>query len=186
MKRFVTIIAALVIGMTSASAQKSFFEYQNVGENIDSVYASWKRTSDWYKYNVDMFQRIDQVLVTTVENNQIIDQTYLIYNIYSRIIYRKILAINSYIMNFNDALQDFKSRIYVNSFLYPYYDKNVNVEQAVCSEDDHSDSFSLAFQMKSSPSTTFMLEIVIEKQWSQYIGYFYRVYESYVDYTLKR
>lgn len=185
MKKFIAVITVVILGVSAASAQKSFFEYQNVGENIDSVYTSWKRTSDWYKYNVDMFQRIDQVLVTTVENNRITDQAYLIYNIYSRIIYRKILAINDHIMNFNDALQDFRSRIYVNSFLRPYYDKNVNIEQAVCSEDDRSDSFSLAFQMKDSSSTTYILEIVIEKRWSQYIGYYYRVYESYVDYALK-
>lgn len=185
MKRFILIITALVIGMASASAQKSFFDYQSVGESIDSVYAAWKRDPDRGAYSVGPAERADQVLITSMYGGQIMSQTYLLFNIFTHTIYRKIIAVEDNITDFNYAIKEYNRRISTNSFIFPYYEKNANVEQFVRNE-DNSRTFKCVMQMRAEPKDSYILEVVIEKKFSQYFGYVYKVYESYVDYTLQQ
>lgn len=185
MKRFILIITALVIGMTSAFAQKSFFDYQSVGESIDSVYAAWKRDPDRGAYSVGPAERADQVLITSMYGGQIMSQTYLLFNIFTHTIYRKIIAVEDNITDFNYAIKEYNRRISTNSYVFPSYDKAVNVEQFLRNEDSNS-VFRCVMQMRYKPSDTYILEVIMEKRISPYLGVIYKVYESYVDYTLQQ
>lgn len=184
MKRFISIIAALVIGMTAASAQKSFFDYQSVGENIDSVYAAWRRDKYKSTYSVGPAERADQVLITSMYGGQIMSQTYLLFNIFTHTIYRKTIAVEDNITDFNYAIREYERRINTNSFVFPSYDKAVNVEQFLRNE-NNSRTFKCVMQMRYKPSDTYILEVTMEKRISPYLGVVYKVYESYVDYTLQ-
>lgn len=185
MKRFISIIAVLVIGVTAAFAQKSFYEYQSVGESIDSVYAAWQRDPQKGSYSVGPAERADQVLVTTMWGNQILDQTYLLFNIFNHVIYRKTIAVEDNITDFNKAIQSFEQRISTNAFVFPSYDKTANVEQFLRNENNNP-VFRCVMQMRYKPSDTYILEVTMEKRISPYLGIVYKVYESYVDYTLQQ
>lgn len=184
MKRFITIIAALIIGMTAAFAQKDFYEYQSVGESIDSVYAAWQRDPQKSSYSVGLAERADQVLIISMYGGQIVSQTYLLFNIFTNVIYRKTIAIEDNITDFNYAIKEYERRINTNSFVFPSYDKTANVEQFLRNENNNP-IFRCVMQMRYKPSDTYILEVTMEKRVSPYLGVVYKVYESYVDYTLQ-
>lgn len=184
MKRFITIIVTVVIGITTAFAQRSFSDYQSVGESIDSVYAAWERDSDKHSYSVGPAERADQVLITTIYDNQIMDQTYLLFNIFTHVIYRKTIAVEDNITDFNQAIKEYERRISTNAFVFPSYDRTADVEQFLRNE-NYNSVFRCVMQMRYKPKDNYILEIVMEKRISPYLGVVYKVYESYVDYTLQ-